>query len=469
MRDYSKNKQYLYAIFGAIMLIVAALFAFISDPVAGTTIGASIAILPIWGVVKDNTFRELSVEEIEKLEVTDQVKYFNDLNAFRAKKLEELREDLKKSNSDEIKNAIKELKDEISKDARSQMETMQKALEIQGEALKQLMNEGKLSAKEQTIAEIVKSNIEGLEKVMKGETKKITLKVTRSSVTDSTIAMRLTDIGQLATRALKLRGLFNQSRVGAGMNGVVRYIDQQAVTRNAAAKSEGSAAPTSVITWIEKTLALQEIKDSIPVSRRALNDVSFVESEIRNFLMKNMDLKVDADLWSADGNAPNIKGIYTYATAYSKQSTSGITDASIYDLIVDAQSQVESTTGYIANYCLMNPADYNEMLAKKDANNNYIRPPFVLEQNGNVYVNGVLIIKTSVVTAGTMLLGDFTYSTLYQGDDLTIEIGEVSTQFTEGMVTMLATEQLGLLVRSAHTDAFVKIADISAALTALLP
>lgn len=453
--------------FGMLMLAVIAVFAFIGNPETATGMIAAIATIPVWGSIKDNTFKELKAEEVAELSPEDQIKYINDYNEFKSNKLAEMQEDLKKSNSDEIKEAIKELKKEIKMDKADQLTILTKAVEDQGKALNVLMNEKGTKADVASVDKIVKDNLDAIKAVQEGKQKSVTLKVTRASVSDHTLAMRLSDIGQLATRRLRLRELFNWTKVPAGMNGVVRYVDQATVTRSADWKAEGAAAPDSAITWIEKTLSLEEIKDSIPVTKRSLIDVTWIANEIRRFLNKNMALKVDEDLFEGTGSTPQIKGIYTYATAITLPSTGTITAATEYDVINEAIKQVETGTEYNANITLMNPTDYNTMISQKDANNNYLLPPFARMENGVLFVNETRVIKSSVVTANTMLVGDFDYADGYQGDELTIEIGEVDTQFKKGEVTMLATEQLALLVRSTYEDAFIKVTSISAAKTAI--
>jgi HK97 family phage major capsid protein len=289
--------------------------------------------------------------------------------------------------------------------------------------------------------------------------------VTRSSITNSTISMRLPNVGQLATQANRLAPLFAQASVGSGMGGVVRYIDQTTVTNAAAAVTEGAEKPESAITWAEYTLALQKVAHNIPVTEEALEDIDFMESEINNMLLKYLEIKVDNYLWNATGTAPQIKGIYTSADTYTA-SAAGITDASLFDLIVKVGEDISGDTMYSPNYAVMNIADVNEMILKKDANNNYVRPPFV--SDGTVLtVNGVTVVASNSVTANTMLVGDFNFATLYRKGGVRLEVGRIANQFIENQVTVQAEVYLGLLVRNAHTDAFRKVTDIDAALVTL--
>ncbi len=69
---FSKKTQ---LIFGIAFSLVATLVFFLSPEFGASMIMASV---PVWGLVSDGTFKELSVEEIAKLSPDDQTKYFAD-------------------------------------------------------------------------------------------------------------------------------------------------------------------------------------------------------------------------------------------------------------------------------------------------------------------------------------------------------------------------------------------------------
>jgi hypothetical protein len=67
-------------------------------------------------------------------------------------------------------------------------------------------------------------------------------------------------------------------------------------------------------------------------------------AELENFLRVNVAIKVDTDLVSGNGTTPNIKGINAQIPAYVA-AASGITDASIYDLIVKLREAITASYG----------------------------------------------------------------------------------------------------------------------------
>ena len=81
--------------------------------------------------------------------------------------------------------------------------------------------------------------------------------------------------------------------MGPNSNGVIRYWQEASQTDNAAPVAESAVIPESAITWEEILLPLRKIGDSMRVSREALEDVSFISAEIRNFSLKNVELQLD--------------------------------------------------------------------------------------------------------------------------------------------------------------------------------
>ena len=454
--------QKRWGIIAGVILTMIAVFAFVICPEFLLITGSALALVPIFGSVADGTFKTLTVEEIEKLEVSEQVNYFNELNIHKAKELEAFKTKMKTDSSKELETKINELKAEINKDNLEQLKVLQKAIEDQGIAIRK-MSIGNGSKQIKSIEDELYAVKDQL---LNAANKTVVIKtdVTRASITDNTISMRLPDVGQLATQANRLASLFATGTISEGMGGVVRYIDQSTVTNNAAAVLENNSKPESAITWTEYTMALQKVAHNIPVTMEALSDIPFMASEINNMLLKYLDVKVDGYLWSGTGTAPQIWGVYARADTYTA-AAAGITDASIFDLLVKVHEDIAGATAYMPNYAIMNIADVNKMRLKKDGNNNYVLPPFV-SADGN-QVAGMTIIASNSVTANTMLVGDFSYATLYRLGGMTLEVGRIANQFIENQVTVQAEVRLGMLIRNAHTDAFRKVTSISAALVTL--
>lgn len=285
--------------------------------------------------------------------------------------------------------------------------------------------------------------------------------VQRSAVSGTTMAMRLAEIGQLPYMGTELSDLFRHVNVSPSSNGVIRYYDQAAVTRGAASVAEAAQKPESVISWIERTLLIEKIADSIPVTKEAWNDVGFIQGEIKRLLEINLALKKDDLLWDGDGNTPNIKGVYTSAGAFTTTPyDDSVNNANLFDLVSVIATDISNTrqSKYKADTVIVNPINMLGLKLQKDTQGRYLFDGKALPWN---------VVESSQVTAGTMLVGDFRYGTIYDLEDVTIEMGWINDQFIKNTFTILAEQRLGLLIRTVDETAFRKVTDISAALAAL--
>ena len=184
------------------------------------------------------------------------------------------------------------------------------------------------------------------------------------------------------------------------------------------------------------------------------------------FLKTNVEIKINDQVINGDGTGSNLTGLIASVPAFTAVA-SGIADASIYDLIVKLKEDVSTTGGakYRTNFALMNIADINKMKLKKDANNNYMMPPFV-DRSGNV-VDGITIVEDNAVVANTMFIGDTKFARIYERTGLDISTGTVGTQFLEDAMTLKIRKRLAFLIRTVDKTGFRKVASISADLVTL--
>jgi hypothetical protein len=358
-------------------------------------------------------------------------------------------------------------------------ETIEKAdFNALQEQVNQLKEVGKNENKVESMLETIKANREKINGATRekgnGQVFEMTVKADtlRASVTNNSYALDLNDIGQLATRRLTVYDLFPKLSVPMNANGVVRYVDWDEATkvRAAAAVAEGAVIPEATVKFATYTLNLQKVGVTVPVSEEFAYDDNLLMQEVRNFLLGDVALKIDTDLISGNGTAPNIKGLTASATAYTA-AASGITDASIYDLIVDMKRSITVSGGskYAPDFILMNIVDINKMLLKKDVNKQYVAPPFAQGGNGvsELIISGVRVIECNSVTANTAILGDSRYARIYEEAGFVVGMGYDGADWSSDMMTLKARKRLNLLVRTADATGFAKVASISAALTTL--
>lgn len=323
-----------------------------------------------------------------------------------------------------------------------------------------------------TLPQVLKENKEAIQDIAKGISKSevvVKADVLRASINGNQQATELSDIGQLAHAKLTAYDIFRKIPVSeSNNNGTIRYYDWDSATiaRAAAAVAEGAAFPESTAAWVTETLTIKKIGDTLPVSEEFYEDEAMFAAELGMFLDTNVKIKRNNDLVNADGTGNNIKGIVASVDAYTPVASS-ISDANIYDLFVKVSESITATGGskYSPDFCMMNIADINKMKLKKDANENYIIPPFVSRDGSNVA--GIVVLEENSVTANTMVLGDRRYARIYEKAGITLSRGLVNAQFTEDMETLKVRTRLAFLIRGADKGGFAKVTDIAAALVTL--
>lgn len=297
----------------------------------------------------------------------------------------------------------------------------------------------------------------------------------KSSVSDNDYSQNLPDIGQLAVRKLPMRSLVRAIQMtGKDDNGVIRYSDwdEDTTVRAAATVAENTAFAESTAKWKQYTRTLKKIGDTIPVSEEMLEDLASFAAELEMFLETNVQIVEDVQLLRGDGTGTNMKGLLPSVSEFAYATYAAtVQDASEYDLIVKVLEAITTTGGnkYMPNFALMPSALITKMMLKKDDNNNYILPPFMIRNSeGKFVVANVTVIEENGFTdSNQMAIGDSRYMRLYYKAGIILSRGVVSTQFTEDMITLKARMRELFLIREADAGGFRKVSDVATAIASI--
>jgi hypothetical protein len=102
---------------------------------------------------------------------------------------------------------------------------------------------------------------------------------------------------------------------------------------------------------------------------------------------------------------------------------------------------------------------------KKDANKNYVMPPFV-SADGKV-IDGMLVVEVNQMADNVLVVGERKFGTVYAMNGVTFAQGEVANQFIEDEMTLKVRKRVLFLIRNSDKNGFYKVTDIDAALTTL--
>ncbi len=369
----------------------------------------------------------------------------------------------------EFKKDIEERFDGIVKS--SEIEELKGIVEKQGE----MLQEQKLnSQKNISFADTLKQELSDFDNISKSLSDGKTLRfdttrkaVTASNFSDSTVAFREGDVNEIPRGMPYIADFLPTVRLGNNTGGAVRWFEEDAITDNSEMVAEGaSSAAASNLTWAEKSLTGKRIRDFVKISKDQLKDIAVVNGAIRRLVEVDMKLKENSQLLSGDNTGNNLKGFSQYAQAFATAGLA-IPEANLIDLIgkVKTQILVNMLGAAYPTQVFLNPVDIDKIRYAKTDFGQYLFPNLI--ESRSMTAAGVQVVENPLVTANSLLMGDFSLSTLYVWDDLTIEIKELEDDALKGLVTIYAYKRENLVVRGNDEKAFVTTSDISGDITTI--
>jgi hypothetical protein len=392
----------------------------------------------------------------------------------------------------ELEDLEKKLGPQLTTEEKAELATMVQTVKDQAILVQQLKDAG-IGKVSDSLAATLKENadkIKGFKKA--GSTAKLefelsskflaTKAIAEQAATDiatHTIGLRVPGIGQIPTRQPFLRDLFTVVNTNLEY---IKYIDQETVVRDAKNVASATASShTSKITWKERSIQITNIRDMIDVPIDMMEDYDFVEGEVRRLLDVNVQLRVDAGLLSDDGIHPNLHSIDEKASEFDAANTLGgtidpwtgtVKDPNIFDLVIAMTSQIIALGqdgAYMPNVVLFNSIDRYKALLIKDANGQYIMPPFVTRVGGRDYnIDGMIVRSNPGVPKNSIRVFDSTHGTIYSRKTAVMQVSyENNNNFETEVATLKVYERLNFLIRNTGANAFMKCSDVATALVAL--
>ena len=276
------------------------------------------------------------------------------------------------------------------------------------------------------------------------------------------VPMRTPGVEALPDRRITLLDIMGRGVTGSNR---VTWVERSARTEGAAAvTNDTSQYAQSDLTYIMKVAEVEKIGTFVKVTNEALEDWDELMTQIRNELFPSVERALESECYSGSGTAPHLDGITTTAKAYiSTALNASIKYPNNMDLIIAASNQLEGYN-YIADYAMINPTDYRKMLLSKDSQGNYVVPPFA--DPSRLLIDGVRPVRSNLVTAGQLLVGDFRKVTLYIKRNIEVKIWDQdSTDPEYDLKTVTASVRAAVKFPTVHQYAFVydALADIQTA------
>jgi HK97 family phage major capsid protein len=263
-------------------------------------------------------------------------------------------------------------------------------------------------------------------------------------------------------RQAYLVDLFNTATINSPR---VVWVERSGRTDGADTRSEGAIMGESDYTWIRRNLDVENISSYVKVTDEALTDWDMTLSEIRLELFGQLQRKLDDQLLAGNGATPNIAGVTHVCRTYDYAGLNTSVDApNIFDAIAAAAAQVRFHL-YNPNYVVLHPTDFAKMNLQKDDNGNYVLPPFI--SAGNMVIDGMRVVVNTGITAGQVLVGDFTKGTVYFRKGIDIRLWDQNDKDPiYGLKTITGDMRAVLKIAQPDYYAFVydAISDITTAI-----
>lgn len=234
------------------------------------------------------------------------------------------------------------------------------------------------------------------------------------------------------TRPLQITDIVPTGRTG--MSSVI-YMEETTRTHAAAETAEGGTYKESEFVLTEKTSPVRKITDSVPVTDEQLEDVAMVGSYLEGRLNFGVQQRLDRQIVTGDGAAPNLRGILNVAGI---QTLARGADP-VPDVIFKMMKKIRVTGRAIPTHVVLHPDDWEPVRLLRTADGVYIwgNP----SEAGPERIWGLPVVQNESLTVKTGLVGSFmlTWLTVFERRGIIIERGFVGTQFVEGKLTIRAS------------------------------
>jgi HK97 family phage major capsid protein len=292
-------------------------------------------------------------------------------------------------------------------------------------------------------AQVVKSD--SLKAFQGGQTQKARIEVKNTLTgSDTNVAPdRRPGIVPGAFQMLTLESFLNSSPTSSN---AVEFTREASFTNNAAEVAEGGAKPESSLTWSLVNMPISTVAHWIKISRQLASDNAALAAYVDNRMRYGVNRKVETQLVSGDGVAPNLSGILNAGNFTAHGFADADLGATLKKLVLIRKIMAASwAAGYPCDACVMNPVDWaNIEIDLLTTSANAIRVAY--DAMGTPRLWGMPVIQSVGMPADSFACGAFGQAyTIYNREGVTVELSESdSDNFTKNLVTIRAERRLAL-------------------------
>ncbi len=366
---------------------------------------------------------------------------------------------VEKSLEDKVKTAIKEVDDKVLAVSK---QTDEIELSLKNNKPK---SQPPVSLKAALLDAVAEKSAE-IERIAKGgkQNEPIVLEVQKAAVdlttantigagsTQVTITQNTGIVSTIRQRAERYLGNVSVGSIATNRALWVEETDQQG---SPVFIAEGDAKTQLSVKYVEKTQEVQKVAVFGKVTTEMMADTPQLISYIQNNLLKRVAIATENQLLTGDGTGENLKGLKTFATAFSAGSlANSVATANEWDVLEAIALQCEVAFG-TPTAVFVHPSTLAKMKLVKDTTGVPVWKSYA-DNAGNITYAGMRVIGTTAVTAGEFIGGDTTVANVLFREGLTVQIGLDGSDFTNNKKTILVEQRLVQFVSANDTPVLVK-------------
>ena len=265
-------------------------------------------------------------------------------------------------------------------------------------------------------------------------------------------------------------GLFDQ--IQTSQNAYV-YLEETTFTNNAGSVAEAADISTSnegALAFTERTESIRKMATFLPVTDELLADVAGIQGYVNSRLSTMMKLNLDSQLINGNGSAPNLTGVLSKSGINAFDYTGDPYGGELGKLgqIYQAITEIRKDAFVEPDAIVMHPSDWYDLVTSVSevTTSGSKNPLFVVAGGFGADVApklwGLDVVPSTVIAAGTMLVGKFgggdaAQVIMREGVDLAVSDSH-SDFFAKNQLAIRLTMRLGFAIY--RPAAFCKITNM---------
>jgi hypothetical protein len=416
--------------------------------------------------------KEISQEAFEALVADKKAELSSEYNAELKSYIVDLEKEVS-SKSDasevaEIKSQIEKAVELRNEAIDTQMKSINESLKVHGIALKKVLDNGLQAKTNDSPFDQIKSqldankdNIETLINGSKNESKaaEFSLELKDISITGSIsggnvpVEQRIAGVNNLPTRQIRLLDVIAK---GTAMSNVISWVYELTEVGSVGGTAEGAPKNQIDLTWVVDSENVKKRTAYFKATTESLSDIEWMNTQINGNLIKRMSKDLESQVHDGDNTGQNLNGLKGIASAFAAGVFANTVDnANSIDVLICAMDQIAIADQPFPTFITMYPSDVTalKLIKTSTTDKRYVDRLTVIA--GQLSLDGVPIIATTLETAGEYLIGNGDLATLYDKGAIRVDVGLDGNDFTENKRTILGEWRGALVVETNDRSAFV--------------